>query len=313
MNKEENKEENKEDDDLPEVQISRKHLKSMVTSRKFRSVVELLEDINSVNALITYLNKELGNIMNDELRQALKKNKIDGVAFQSLKDEHIIEMRLEKPLSIGGRLKLLSKTAKVERAVRYQRRKEVILEGNCDYKAKGWPKSIPARWEMTNSNLKFVIQSKENKKETHSYETICDIPGLGGHYITENKCLGRLCCLTHHTWIKTYSQKLVDHIDFTRIDDVDLCATILNTTITTPSCCPLFSPSKTPPEQQTKNIVFISLNLKNIEGMAFSGKDNTETVLEIEIKDEKEAEDFATKLVDMVNEAQYTENYIGIS
>lgn len=263
-------------------------LATMITSKKFRNLAELLENVDSVDALLDYLDKELRDFQQTSVCTAFKKHHIDGYAFQNIKDEHLIEMQMSPPLLLGQRLHLLSKTKKVERAVRYKKRREIIMSGKCYVK----PPGLEGKYELTQSYLKFTYE-----KEYHSQNTDEGVEGI--------------CCFARRKITsETSTARFLDHVDISLVDDVDIKENEQTNTLTQPALC--WGKCCFKPEVETNvsknNIVHISLNVKSDVGMFIAGTDDVETTtLAVKIEDLHEAEEFRDRLQDMMNEAQYQE------
>lgn len=261
---------------------------TMITSKKYRNLAELLENVDSVDALLDYLDKELRDFQQSSVTKAFKKHHVDGYAFQNIKDEHLIEMQISPPLLLGQRLHLLSKTKKVERAVRYKQRREIIMSGNCHVQ----PPGLDGKYELTQAYLKFTYEKE---------------------YTTEHKDEGveGYCCFARRKITsETSTARFLDHVDISLVDDVDIKENEKTHTLIQPAFC--WGKCCCKPEIETNvdksNIIQISLNIKSDEGMFIAGTDDTETTsLAVKIEDLHEAEEFRNKLQDMMNEAQYME------
>jgi len=262
----------------------------MITSHKFRNLSDLLINIDSVDDLLVYLERELNDFdkCKESIRQAFKKHRIDGYAFQNMKDEDILEMDIDPELlSLGQRLHLLSKTAKVKRAVRYLRRREPVLTGECFVS----PPGLDGKFEMTQSYLKFTYEAK--------YEPKCK----------EIKTEGCLCFAKTTFESEVSTVKYLDHIDISIIGDVDVQEIEIESKTYQPTCCWGYC-CKSEPETEIikKNIVYIELNAMSDVGMFIAGSDDQETtVVEVHLPSLQEAENFQSKLIDLMNETQFQE------
>lgn len=295
--------EDKTDDAFPKDKPA---LASMITSHKFKNLADLLVNIDSVDDLLKYLESELPyyDTCENSLHEKFKKHQIDGYAFQNIQDEHLQDMKItikkknpdtneieSIPLALGPRLRLLSKTQKVKRAVRFHQRKKVIMQGECFVS----PPGFRGKYELTHSYLKFSYEKE--------YHTPFKERGTVGY-----------CCFSKTKYVsKTSTARFLDHIDITLVDDVDVKENEFTSVITQPTCCWGYCCKSTPvTKTDKKNIVYISLNVKSDIGMFIAGADDKETsVLAMHIDNLEEAEMFQSTLLDLMNETQYQEGRSG--
>jgi len=261
---------------------------------KYKSLGDLLSNIDSVDALILYLKAELPDY-SESISTAFRENNIDGHAFQSMTDKHFRQMNMN--LTLGQRLHLLQKTRKVRRAARHIGRGVIIQEGECLVS----PPGVVSNYQLTQSYLRF----------THTRQ---DFEPL------DVKESGIFCCTVRTTNKQKTTVRYVDHVDISLIDDMDISEEKTEKTEYTPALCPCSKDHEHECEDVTQYVIYISLNIKSQDGLDINdgkkdgndGKKNGNDLggvktgnLRVCIKNKTEAYELRQKLQDLMNEHQH--------
>jgi len=249
--------------------------------RSCEVMTSLLDNFRSVDELLKYLEAELPKDFNQSIAKKFKDNNIDGFAFQEMTNNDLLKMKI---LNLGTRLRLMAKVKKISRGLEYKQRKAVIMKGECHV----FPPGLEGKFELANSFLRFTYEKEFNE-----------------HPIVTHK---GYCCWTTKTMVrKSVNAKFLDHVDLSKISDVDLSQTEIETTISTPNFLPCIKDHLEETKPKIINEVIISLNLKSEQGMPIAGPLDNKTVLRVYIKDIEEAKKFRQKLQDLIDEVQYME------
>lgn len=262
---------------------------------EIKQLNELMDNLDDPEKLSDYLRSEMKGYT-ENITEAFKKHLIDGYSFQMFEEEHIDEMDLD--LNIGQKLRLLTKAAKVKRSLRLKRRNSRIMDTRCILFTGGSREGIPGRVILTNSALKFKFETS-NSIVQPLFEN--------GKVYKSCYCCGSLG--TEH--IKA-SSKILDHVDLSLIEDVDLQEVEITKRVTRQriiSCCT----TTTTEETAAKNYIYIALKVKaairemDAEIMGNTGDSTHTTILKVEIEKKDKAREFRDKLIDAVEEVQLEE------
>jgi len=259
------------------------HIKanSITQFRKLDSLVESSKTLGNVDLLVDYLKTEMREYC-DSIGDTLRKHHIDAYAFQSMNEAHLDET--EMPISIGLKLRLLSIGSQIRRAVRIKRRNHEI--GNLTGKI--YPPGQQGKIVLTNSCLKFFFEGK-NIKEVE---------------LNEKRCI---CFGKKNREISTHTTKMMDHIDLSVIEDIDMKTEEVIVIKTVERALPCLPP-KSEETKVSKHYLFLSLALKEeVRSTDLSEKNEFTSMIRVEVKTAEDAKEFKDKLVDAVEEVQFNE------
>lgn len=255
---------------------------------------ELLKQLDDIDVLIKYLKKEMNvdgkEFFTDAMGEAFKTHDIDGYAFQLLDEDHLREMEMD--INLGQKLHLLSKSAKLRRAIRMKRRNRQLFKVKCTLFTGS--KSHEGTVSLTNSSLKFKFVEEKT-------EIVDQMPD----------CCCWVYCNKFAKLKITGMIRALDHVDISLIEDVDFrTVDITRKTERKNAYCPGLCCCQSGMLDEKKiqcNYVWISLAIPEEIYSAYMGGGEKTSTLRVEIESKEKALLFKEKLVDAMEEVQFEE------
>lgn len=275
-----------------EEKVEGKGQHSRALSKEIKELDALLLSLDDIDKLCAFLSAEMNSpgkqMFTEDMANAFRKNAVDGYAFQMLEECHLDELELN--LSLGQKLHLLSKAAKIQRAIRMKRRNRALMKVKCTLHCNDH--SSTGTVTLTNSCLKFKFVSDEEKEFDQ---------------MPKNCCFA-MCGKSAKLTVSGLT-RVVDHVDISLIEDCDLQTIDVKkiTTMQSAWCLDCICPPRVTETHKKNNYVWISLCIpEEIMNTSMGGTEAT-SVLRVEIEKKEEAIMFKDKLIDAMEEVQFDE------